>query len=108
MTIGEKIRVRRNQLNMTMEDLGKAIGVQRSAINKYEKDLIDFKTSTILALSKALNVSVFYLLDEDPHEELSSDDKALLDAYHEADSITQSNIRKILGLPEKDIAQSAI
>ena len=36
MTLGEKIRKRRMELNMTMDDLGQAVGVQRSAINKYE------------------------------------------------------------------------
>ena len=65
MTIGEKIRKRRKELNMTMEDLGRAIGVQRSAINKYEKDMIkDMKESTIRALAKALEVSPIYLLDD--------------------------------------------
>ena len=34
MTVGEKIRARRIELGMTMDDLGKAIGVQRSAINR--------------------------------------------------------------------------
>lgn len=65
MTVGEKIRKRRKELNMTMEDLGRAIGVQRSAINKYEKDMIkDMKESTIRALAKALQVSPIYLLDD--------------------------------------------
>ena len=72
MTVGEKIRKRRKELNMTMEDLGRAIGVQRSAINKYEKDMIkDMKESTIRALAKALQVSPIYLLDDlitDPNE----------------------------------------
>lgn len=67
MTLGEKIRFRRTELGMTMEDLGNAIGVQRSAINKYEKGTIsDLKLSTIESLSKALDVSVFYLLNDDP------------------------------------------
>lgn len=80
MNLGDKIRTRRMELGMTMEDLGKAIGVQRSAINKYEKGIItDLKRSTIDALSKALNVSVFYLLDDDP-EDL---DEARLEALHQ-------------------------
>lgn len=66
MTVGEKIRARRQELGMTMEDLGRAIGVQRSAINKYEKDLIkDPKLSTLAALAKALDVSPMYLMEDD-------------------------------------------
>jgi len=65
MTVGEKIRYRRLELNMTMEELGKAIGVQRSAINKYEKGIVDIKSSTLAAIAKALNVSLVYFLDDD-------------------------------------------
>lgn len=70
MTLGEKIRKRRTELNMTMDDLGNAIGVQRSAINKYEKGMItDLKRSTIHALASALQVSPLYLLDDDGEDE---------------------------------------
>jgi repressor LexA len=66
------------ELNMTMDDLGNAIGVQRSAINKYEKDMItDLKRSTIHALAKALQVSPLYLLDDD------NDDDERLEALHQ-------------------------
>ena len=37
VTIGEKIKARRKELKMTTEELGRLIGVQRSAITKYEK-----------------------------------------------------------------------
>lgn len=78
MTLGEKIRKRRMELNMTMDDLGNAIGVQRSAINKYEKGMItDLKRSTIHALAKALQVSPLYLLDDD------NDDDERLEALHQ-------------------------
>ena len=78
MTLGEKIRKRRMELNMTMDDLGNAIGVQRSAINKYEKGMItDPKRSTIHALAKALQVSPLYLLDDD------NDDDERLEALHQ-------------------------
>ena len=66
MTVGEKIRARRLELGMTMEELGSAIGVQRSAINKYEKGMItNLKRSTIAALAEALQVSPIYLIDDD-------------------------------------------
>lgn len=79
MTLGKKIRKRRLELNMTMDDLGNAIGVQRSAINKYEKGFItDLKRSTIQALANALNVSPLYLLDDDDDE-----DQQRLEALHQ-------------------------
>ena len=80
MTLGEKIRKRRIELNMTMDDLGQAVGVQRSAINKYEKGIItDLKRSTIQALAKALDVSPVYLLDDEP----DGSDQDRLEALHQ-------------------------
>lgn len=80
MTTGEKIRARRIELNMTMDDLGRAIGVQRSAINKYEKGIItNLKRSTIQALANALDVSPIYLLEEDDEDS----DRERLEALHQ-------------------------
>ena len=47
MTIGEKIRARRLELNMTTEELGEKIGVQRSAITKYEKGRVELRAKQI-------------------------------------------------------------
>ena len=65
MKTGEKIRRRRLELKMTMEDLGNAIGVQRSAVNKYEKGLVDMKGSTLAAIARALSIPISALLDDD-------------------------------------------
>jgi len=80
MKTGEKIRARRIELGMTMEELGKAIGVQKSAINKYEKGYIDLKRSTLAALGKALDISPVYLLDD--VEEVDHDQERL-EALHQ-------------------------
>jgi len=64
MKTGEKIRAKRIELNMTMEDLGNAIGVQRSAINKYEKGLVDISSKKLAAIANALNVSIKSLLED--------------------------------------------
>lgn len=64
MKTGEKIREKRIELNMTMEALGKAIGVQRSAINKYEKGLVDISSKKLAAIANALNVSIKSLLED--------------------------------------------
>ena len=105
MTVGERIRQRRLELKMTMEELGEKIGVQKSAINKYEKDDIDMKASKIKALHDVLGLSYLELLDDEDSEELQ-----LLTAYNGADSTTRSNVRKILDVqePKKDTESSVI
>lgn len=66
MTVGEKIHYLRVQHNMTMEDLARELGVQRSAINKYEKGIVvNLKRSTISGLCRVFGVSSSYFLDDD-------------------------------------------
>lgn len=63
MTTGDRIRVRRKQLNLTQEELGTRIGVAKSTINKYEKNNVTgFKRSMIAELAKALEVTPGYLM----------------------------------------------
>lgn len=74
MTIGEKIHDLRIKHNMTMDDLARELGVQRSAINKYEKGIVvNLKRSTISSLCRVFGVSSSYFLDdEDTHSEANN------------------------------------
>lgn len=78
MTIGEKIKARREELGMTTEELGRLIGVQRSAVTKYEKDKIDLTSKKLQAIANALNVPPVSLLGDDEYE-----DQERLDALHQ-------------------------
>lgn len=50
-----------------MDDLARELGVQRSAINKYEKGIVvNLKRSTIAGLCRVFGVSPSYFLDENP------------------------------------------
>lgn len=74
MTTGERIKALRKSLGLTQEELGKRIGVQKAAINKYETGIVvNLKQSTIQALSKALHVSPVYLLNGDESVSSSED-----------------------------------
>lgn len=63
MTLGERIRSARINMGMTTEELGKAIGVERSAITKYEKGRVtNIPPERIEALAAALEVTPGYLM----------------------------------------------
>lgn len=79
MTIGEKIKARRLELDMTTEELGKLIGVQRSAVSKYEKGRVELKATQIQAIAKALDVLPVDLLADD--DDLRDDEARLVTAY---------------------------
>ncbi len=66
MTTGEKIKNLRTALNMSQEELGKKVGVQKAAINKYENDIvINLKRTVIVALARALDTTPAYLMGWD-------------------------------------------
>lgn len=97
MTIGEKIKARRRELRMTTEELGNLIGVQRSAVTKYEKGRIELKAKQIQAIAKALNVSPVDLLDDDPDP--VSEEDLLVQFWRAADDGTRASVRKLLDMP---------
>ena len=83
MTIGEKIRFLRLSNNMTMDDLARELGVQRSAVNKYEKGIVvNLKRSTISSLCRVFGVSSAYFLDDS--SELTAEEEHLLAVYRGA------------------------
>ena len=70
MSIGSEIKRLRKERGYTQEELGKILGVQKSAIQKYEKGTIkNFKPETISKLCQAFDVTpgVFFdsMLDTD-------------------------------------------
>ena len=73
MPIGDRIRYYREQAGMTMEQLAKAVGVQNSAINKYEKGTVtNIPINRIRQIADALGVDVRLLLDflDEPDDQL--------------------------------------
>lgn len=63
---GKRIRELRLENNMTMEELGKACGVQRSAVNKWEKGTVQkIPFETMTKLCRVLRTSPAYLLGLD-------------------------------------------
>lgn len=72
MTTAEKIKTLRLRKGMTQEELGRVCGLQRAAINKYEKGtVVNIKRSVLQKLADALGVAPVDLLDD--NEELIVD-----------------------------------
>lgn len=83
MTMGERIHELRMQHKMSMEELGKYLGVGRSAIFKYEKGEVEnLPRSTIEKMAVLFGVSPSYLMcfDEwDKNAEVLSDEVMLIE-----------------------------
>lgn len=60
--LGAAIRQARMERNLTQEELGRLIGVQRAQISKLENSLTDARVETIIKVFKALKVRINFNL----------------------------------------------
>jgi len=61
--LGEMIKKARKERNLTQEELGKLIGVQKAQISKIENNAKDVRFSTIMKVFAALKASVKMSID---------------------------------------------
>ena len=63
MTVGEKIRTRRKQLGMTVDELAARLGKNRATIYRYASDAIEMPASLLKPLADALDTVPDELMD---------------------------------------------
>lgn len=65
MTTAEKIKYHRERLGLSTSALGEMIGVQSSAISKYEKGrVVNIKRTTLMKMAKVFGVTPMELFDD--------------------------------------------
>ena len=80
MDIGEKIRAARQAKGMTQEELGAILGVQKSAIAKYESGrVINIKRSTLKKISDILDIPPIELVFDEEHREMQKKNDTMTD-----------------------------
>ena len=76
MDIGNRIKARREYLNMSQEELAFKVGYKsRSSINKIEADGRGLPQRKIVAFAKALETTPAYLMGWDDDIDMSNEDK---------------------------------
>ena len=69
MSIGEMIKARRLELNMTQEELATKMGYKsKSTINKIELGINDIPLSKVEEFAKALSTTAAYLMEWDSNQ----------------------------------------
>lgn len=61
--LGEAIKQARQERNLTQEELGRLVGVQKAQISKIENSLTDARFETILKVFKALNAKISFTIE---------------------------------------------
>lgn len=106
MSIGEKIKNARIQMGLTQQELGDAIGVQKSAIAKYENGrVVNIKRSTLQKIASTLKMRPSELVFEDLpeaaadfHVRILTDFELMntLKVYYDLSSDKQKMIRELI------------
>lgn len=84
MTIGEIIYTKRKEMNLTLEDIGKSVGVSKATVSRWESgDIRHMRRDKIAALSNllGLNPALFIMTSEI----ITETERRLLDAFRAAD-----------------------
>jgi len=92
--VAEKIKMLREQNNMTQAQLAKALGITRSAVNAYEQSISTPSTQYIVEIACFFGVSTDYLLGLDSTSTLKIDgltDKDVKIMYSLAQHLRENN-----------------
>lgn len=106
MNVGEKIRIARINKGMTQEELGKALGVQKSAIAKYEKGrVVNIKRSTLKKISDILGIAPSELIFDAyiEEEQKKNDIQADIILKMRTDTKFMSAVENLYRLDEKQL-----
>ena len=107
MTIGEYIKERRNIMKFSQDAVGKAVGVNRSTVQRWENNKMDIDRKHIASLCNVLHMDPVIFCH--PNEAIFSDERQILEAWRKADNLTRAMVRRNLGIEEKNgLSESAI
>lgn len=95
MTIGNRIKNRRKELNLSVDEVAEKLNKNRATIYRYESDEIENLPITILEpLAEILNTTPAYLMgwkeNEDGDEEIST-----IAAHHDDENWTEEELNEI-------------
>lgn len=99
---GNKIKARREELKLTMEQLGEMLGVNKATIQRYEKGKIDsMPYITFFKLLIALRTDPKHILPDEEYELIEKSDE--LRGFYETVNETQAEIMRMMkDLPQDD------
>lgn len=97
MKVGDRIRYRREELEMSQDELARRLGYKsRSSINKIEKEASGLPQTKIVAIANALHTTPAYIMGWTEKEEKPTVDDRLSKDMQEL-------IGRIKNLPEEKI-----
>ena len=101
MSVGLRIKLAREQRNMTLEDVAKLCDTTKQTIYKYENEIVtNIPYDKIVLLTKALDVSPSYLFgwnEDSPSEtQLTEGEKLMLNLFRQIPVDRQAEALELL------------
>ena len=91
------LKQRRQELGLTLEEVGEACGVGKSTVRKWETGAIkNMRRDKVLLLAKKLQVDPMLIIDSVDAPSTPFPDERILAAYHAADPIYQQIVLELL------------
>lgn len=98
MTLGERVKMLRQKVGLTQEELAKEIGYStKTSISKIENDILDINQSTTIALARALKTTPSVIMGWEEVEENvtlhnTPQEEALLSNYRQLNPDGQKKV----------------
>lgn len=86
MNIGDRIKLRRNQLGKTLEEVGKMVGVTRATIQRYENGNIqNIPSDKIELLAKSLKTTPAFLMgwEDDETIKQNAQERKIIESFNQ-------------------------
>lgn len=95
MAMAERIKERRTFMGYTQEELGEKLGLQKSAIAKYENGRVEnIKRSVIANMAKLLECSPSYLMGWDEDEQSKDASQKIMRYYNQLNDMGKHEAEK--------------
>ncbi len=98
MNIVERIQFKLKEKNLSIKALESELQFGNGTIRRWNTN--SPSCDKIEKVASLLNVSIDWLITGKQRDELTEEERQLLEAYQQADAGTQKSIRKLLDIPE--------
>lgn len=103
MDMNEKIKSRREELGLTLQEVGEYIGVSKATVQRYESgEIKNLKQETISRLSEILKISPAYLMgwedEQIKHNTFTYKEINLINKYRSLDSKGKHTVNTVLDM----------
>lgn len=104
MSIGQNIKMRRQDLNLTLEEVAKKVGVSRQTLSRYETGVIgNIPSDKIEALAKALQTTPATLMGWDIKDKIGADNNKKTSPLPSENELDAELISRLMQLtPEEE------